>query len=280
MPVGRFRLPGGSRDGLTRRRGNVLERLLHHQEEPVLVRSWIAAGSVRFQAEAPSRQACEYGIDRMRFALALDLDLAPFMRRFRRDPLVGPAIRQRQWYRPWRQPEPFESLAWAITEQLIEAGAAFEIQKRMIRRFGRRSECGRRSNSPTAAAIARRSPPEIQSCGLAERRAIALLCAAREVADGRIDLHSEEPEKDWARLRSIPNVGSWTIEKLAWHGQGRADMLPAGDLAYVKIVGVLAGLGRRATEDEVREYFAPYAPYQAIAGMYALRGAAPAAGRW
>ncbi|MBA3301019.1 MAG: hypothetical protein H0T15_04045, partial [Thermoleophilaceae bacterium] len=100
----------------------MLERLLHHREEPVLVRSWIAGGAVRLRAEARSEQACSYAIDRMRFALALDLDLAPFMRRFRSDPLVGPAIRQRRWIRPWRQPEPFESLAWAITEQLIEAG--------------------------------------------------------------------------------------------------------------------------------------------------------------
>ena len=38
-------------------------------------------------------------------------------------------------------------------------------------------------------------------------------------------------------------------------------MLPALDLAYVKLVGRLAGLGRRATEEEVRDFFAPYEPY-------------------
>ena len=45
---------------------------------------------------------------------------------------------------------------------------------------------------------------------------------------------------------------------LAFQGQGRDDQLPAGDLAYVKLVGRLAGLGRRATEEEVRAFFAPY----------------------
>jgi len=51
-------------------------------------------------------------------------------------------------------------------------------------------------------------------------------------------------------------------------------MLPAGDLAYVKLVGRMAGLGRRATEAEVREFFAPYEEFAGLAGTYMLRAAA------
>ena len=58
---------------------------------------------------------------------------------------------------------------------------------------------------------------------------------------------------------------------LAFEGQGRDDMLPALDLAYVKLVGRLAGLGRRATEDEVRGFFAPYEEWAGLAGIYALQ---------
>jgi DNA-3-methyladenine glycosylase II len=54
------------------------------------------------------------------------------------------------------------------------------------------------------------------------------------------------------------------------HGRGDPDSLPAGDLAYVKLVGYLEGLGRRATVEEVEEYFAPYAPFRGLAGAYAL----------
>ena len=43
-----------------------------------------------------------------------------------------------------------------------------------------------------------------------------------------------------------------------------------GDLAYVKLVGALAGLGRRATVEEVEEFFAPYAPFRGLAGSFAL----------
>ena len=94
--------------------------------------------------------------------------------------------------------------------------------------------------------------------------------ASREVAAGRVDLSAHESA--WRRLLSIPNVGPWTVEKLAFHGQGRDDMLPAGDLAYVKLVGRMLRMGRRATVEEVREFFAPYAPFEALAGLYLLFG--------
>ncbi len=46
---------------------------------------------------------------------------------------------------------------------------------------------------------------------------------------------------------------------LALHGQGRIDLIPAGDLGYLKLVGRLStGNPRaRADEDEVRDFFAP-----------------------
>ena len=46
-----------------------------------------------------------------------------------------------------------------------------------------------------------------------------------------MDLHDPEHERGWRRLRAIPGIGAWTVEKLALYGQGRHDQLPAGDLA-------------------------------------------------
>ncbi len=89
------------------------------------------------------------------------------------------------------------------------------------------------------------------------------------MASGRADLSRHEPS--WRRLLAIPNIGNWTVEMLAFEGQGRDDVIPALDLAYVKLVGRLAGLGRRATEDEVRAFFAPYEEWAGLAGIYALQ---------
>ena len=268
MPCGVWRMPGGGRDGVMRRSGRTLVRLLHPGGEPVVARAWTTSGGVRIRSEARSRDAALVAIDRMRFALGLDHDLREFHSRFRRDPLIGPTIRRRPWIRPRRRPEPFEALAWAICEQLIDQERAMDIERRLVRRFGPRSSCGTFRDVPSARVMADSAPAELAACGLAPKRAIAMIKAAREVASGRADLAKHEPS--WRRLGTIPNIGPWTLEKLAYDGQGRDDQLPAGDLAYIKLVGRLAGLGRRATVEEVREWFAPYEEYAGLAGTYAL----------
>jgi 3-methyladenine DNA glycosylase/8-oxoguanine DNA glycosylase len=249
-------------------RGGVLERLLYVNGEPVVTRAWPAGNRVRIRALGRSRDGALGAVERMRFALGTDHDLSEFHARFRRDPLVGPVIRAKPWLRPRRRPEPFEALAWAICEQLIESGRAATIQRRLVRRHGRASDCGTLRAPPSAERLAGRSPAELEACGLAGKRALAMIRAAREVATGRVDLAVHEPS--WRRLLAIPNIGAWTVESLAFHGQGRDDQLPAGDLAYVKLVGRLAGLGRRASVDEVRAFFAPYEDQAALAGVYAL----------
>ena len=265
LPVGLYRMPHPGRDGVLLRRGQVLERLVHVGGEPVVTRAWPAGNRLRLRAEARSREGALGAIERMRFALGTDHDLSEFHSRFRRDPLVGPVIRRKPWLRPRRRPEPFEALVWAISEQLIESGRAAAIQRRLVWRHGRPSQCGTLRAPPSPECLAGRSPAELEACGLAGKRALATIRAAREVAAGRVDLAAHEPS--WRRLLRIPNIGAWTVESLAFHGQGRDDQLPAGDLAYVKLVGRLARLGRRATVDEVRDFFAPYEEHAALAGM-------------
>jgi 3-methyladenine DNA glycosylase/8-oxoguanine DNA glycosylase len=250
-------------------RDGALVRMLYAEGEPAVVRAWAAGGRVRFRAEAPSRASALGAIERMRFALGTDHDLSEFHRRFRGDALIGPVIRRLPWLRPRRRPDPWEALAWAVCEQLVEGRRAAAIQRQIVRRLGGRSAGGALRAPPSAERIARSAPAELDACGLAPKRSTALIRAAREVASGRADLTEHEPA--WRRLRAIPNIGSWTIEMLAFEGQGRDDVLPALDVAYLRLVGVLDGLGRRATEDEVRAFFAPYDEHAGLAALYALQ---------
>jgi 3-methyladenine DNA glycosylase/8-oxoguanine DNA glycosylase len=279
-PSGPFRLPRRTgADGLLRRRGGVLERLLHHEDVPVVVRvAQTAGGEIVIGARAARAQAARYGIERMRFALGVDEDLRPFVRRFARDPLIGRSVRARPWLRSGRRPEPFEALAWAICEQLIEYERAAAIERRMVAALGRRWVDGGWGHSglrdlPPVAVLAGTAPARLQSFDLAASRALALVRAAREVAGGRVDLHSPEHECGWRRLRAIPGIGSWTVEMLALHGQGRHDQIPAGDLGLLKFVGkLLSGGDPRAIaqEYEVRELFAPYGEWAGLAASHAL----------
>lgn len=287
-----FRLGPPSLDGLTRRRGNGLVRLLHVDGAPVVV----AVSGTVFAARAGSEAAAREGIARMRFATGIDDDLAEFHALFRDDPVLGRAIRARPWVRVRRNPSPFESLAWAITEQLIELVRANAIQRRLVAAHGPRH--GALRDSPDAATIAGLAPAEIDACGLAPKRTLALRRAAREVAAGRVALArgggaativpaagataapgAAAPRAalvagphgaDFARLLAIPEIGTWTVEMLALHGLGRLDVVPAGDLGYLKMVGRLTTGNPRAIadEDEVRGFFSAYAPYAGLAAQY------------
>ena len=276
-PAWPLRLPlRNGRDSVMRCRGRVLTRVIHVEGEPVVLRAaQPALDRVVLDARGRSPSAVDWAAERWRFALGVDDDLRPFYERFRDDPLIGASVRARPQLRPPRRPEPWESLAWAICEQLIEGERAEAIERRIVHRWGRCAATGMRM-VPSAAAIAARAPAELESCGLSPKRAIVMVKAAREVASGRADLHAPDHERAWARLRTIPGIGPWTLEILALEGQGRYDQLPAGDLAYLKLVGRMTtgNPKARADVDEVRDFFAPYGEWAALAGVHALRGPA------
>jgi DNA-3-methyladenine glycosylase II len=272
-----FRLRAkGTPDGLMRMRGGALQRLLHVDGEPVLAGVVQPARErVVFGARARGEEAAAEAVERLRFATGVDDDLEPFHAEFRDDPLIGRVLRAHPGLRPTRRPEPFEALLAAITEQLIEFDRAVEIQRRLIAVLGRRcAETGMR-DAPTPAAVAGTAPARLESFDLAGRRCLTLRRAAAEVAHGRVDLRAPDPEPGWRRLRAIPGVGPWTIEMLAFLGQGRHDQVAAGDLGYLKLVGRLT-TGRpkaRADVAEVRGFFEPYGAWKGLAGEY-LRVAA------
>lgn len=276
-PRSPLRLPGGGMDGVLRCRGGVLERLLHVEGSPVVVRAAPTAGGSRvlLGARGASVGTCAHALERMRFALGIDDDLRAFHHRFRDDPLIGRAIRAAPWTRPRRRPEPFEALAWAVCEQLIEYTRAAAIERRIVRALGRRCARTQLRDVPTAERLAGAAPALLESFDLSAGRSICLVRASREVARGRVDLHDAEHERGWRRLRAIPGIGAWTLEILALHGQGRFDQVPAGDVGLLKLVGRLTSGDPRARvgESEVRAFFAPYAPWGGLAATYAFRAA-------
>jgi 3-methyladenine DNA glycosylase/8-oxoguanine DNA glycosylase len=290
-PASPYRLPRGSDDRTLRIEAGVASRLLHVEGRPVLARAWQPGpGRVILRAQpvdpgavtlpvpgqggeaGPARPAqLELAIERMRFVLGIDYDLAAFHRRFRRDRLVGPLIRRLPSFRPRRRLWPWEALSAAVVGQLIEADRAVRIERRIVGRWGPRLGEGRGAlrDVPGAAAIAGRAPAELASMDLAPVRAAALRRVADAVAGGRCQLDSAATDR---RLLAMPQIGPWTVQCLALYGRGEMDSLPVGDLSYIKLVGRLAGLGRRATVAEVEEFYAPYEPYRGLVGALTVAG--------
>ena len=270
-------------DGVLRRRGGVLERLLHYEEDrPVVVRvAQTAPDTVLFGARARTRAAARYGIERMRFALGVDDALGAFHRRFADDPLIGRSVRMRPWLRVGRRPEPLEALALAVCEQLIEYERAVEIQRRVVVRLGRR-RAGWDGDEPTRAVRATCAIPDAgdarrDRAGAARvlrprRRSRAGADACRQGGGARTD--RPEGRRSRARLAAsarIPGIGAWTVEMMALRGQGRHDQLPAGDVGLLKLVGRRLSGGdprARAEEHEVRAFFAGYGEWAGLAAVH------------
>jgi DNA-3-methyladenine glycosylase II len=268
----RLRVPG--KDGLYRRRGVARQRLLRVGGEPVFCGVAHERGVVVFAARAASRAAAEEAVRRMRVATGVDEDHRAFHEAFVGDPFIGRAVRAFPELRVRRRPDPWEALSFAILEQLIEFDRAAEIQRRLIARFGYRCADTGLRDAPSAAEVAALAPAQLGAFDLPQHRASTLWRAAREVASGRVDLDRDH-EAGWKRLRAIAGIGPWTIEMLATMGQGRYDLVPAGDLGYLKIVGrMTTGNPRaRADVDEVYGFFARYGKWQGLAAEY-LRTAA------
>lgn len=271
-PPWAFRLPlHNGADGVLKRRGAALQRLIHVEGRPVIAGVVQASPDrVLFAARAAEVHDAEEGVRRMRFAVGVDDDLREFHERFRWDDLIGAAIRRDPFRRARRRPVAFEAFAWAVTEQLIEFSRAVEIQRQIVRRLGGRCPDTGLRDVPGPAVVAGLAPAQLESMGLSAGRSVALIRAAREIAAGRVDLEAPDHESGWARLRSIAGIGAWTCEITALYGQGRYDQVPAGDLEFIKLVGpLLHGHPKaRATEEEVREFFAPYEEWQGLAALY------------
>ena len=120
---------------------------------------------------------------------------------------------------------------------------------------------------PSAEVVAGLAPAELAGCDLSPARAVAMVKCAREVAPGGpTPADPADDPRFRASARSAPGRSSAS----GFFGRGEPDSLPAGDLAYVKLVGVAAGLGRRATVEEVEDFYARFEPFRGLAGIFSL----------
>ena len=270
LPPARARGPDGV---MRRRRDGGLERLLHVEGTPAIVRvGQPARDRVVLVAGADSPDVAEEALRRMRFALGVDDDLRPFYDRFRADPLIGRSVRARPHLRVIRRPEPFEALAWAICEQLIEFERAAAIQRRIVAAAGpalrdapacatcRRRDAGRHGARPAAVARPERRPRD--------------RAAARRARGGRGRADLRDPTTSAAGGACARSPASAAGRSRCWPSTARAattSCRPGTSATCGSSGGSRRGNPRaRATEDEVRAFFAPYEGWAGLAGMHLL----------
>ena len=202
----------------------------------------------------------EEGLELLRFVLALDADHTEFVRRFRRDPLLGPSLRQLHGLRPLRLPTVAQAVLRATCGQLIEARRARAIERAVIR------ACGQ--PAPSREAIGALSPGQLRRLGLATSRASALVRLCRTLDLER--LRGLPIEAVASRLLRERGFGPWSLGVVALQGLGSYRHALVGDLSFVKLLSALEG--RWVELDETAALFEPYAEWAGLAGVYLLRG--------
>jgi 3-methyladenine DNA glycosylase/8-oxoguanine DNA glycosylase len=260
--------------GLVKLDGGVARRAMRIDGELTLAEAAWRDDHVLLRAHAGTEDAAGHALARMRFVLSLDDDLEPFHRAHRRDPVLGRVIKARPKLRVLRKPEPFEALAWAIIEQLIDTQRAGNIAWAFTRRHGTQHPLGPWV-APTPEQFA--NAAALESAGLAPTQSRTLATIARAVATGQLDPDAD----DQRRLAAIPGVGEWTIAHLNLFGRGRYDVPLAKDVgmrnAYSRLAGVRTG---SVTEEEFETVLDRFKPWQGLAAMYMVAAGWRGGGRW
>ena len=207
--------------GLTEIKDGIARRATRVDGEIALAEAVWRGDEVLLRAHAATEDAAREALRRMRFVLSLDDELEPFHRAYRSDPLLGRVIRARPKLRVLRKPEPFEALAWAVIEQLIDTQAAGNIAWTLTRRHGERH--------PRARGARRRprsspTPPRSRPPASLPRSRARSHGSRKPSTTGR----STPAADDQRRLDAIPGVGEWTLAHLNLFGRGLYDVpLPA-----------------------------------------------------
>lgn len=152
-----------------------------------------------------------------------------------------------------RRTDGFAALFDAIVSQQVSVAAGDAIWARLE---------GAGLTEPVAVAAA--EDADLRACGLSRQK----IRYAKALAAAQIDYHALRHAPDAeviTRLTSVPGIGRWTAEIYALFSLGRADIMPAGDLALQEAARMLFALEDRPTDKRLRAIAEPWAPWRGVA---------------
>lgn len=156
----------------------------------------------------------------------------------------------------------WHDLAWTITQQRVHRTDAARQWRRLVHAYG--TACEGYDNlytPPDPERLARAAPWSLRAFDIDERRATALIAAAR-VAQ-RLHALADQPYSDVERaLRTIPGVGPWTLGCLRAFTWGDPDTVIPGDSGIPSLIASTLTGARRADDATMLELLEPYRPHR------------------
>lgn len=219
----------------------------------------------------PSDRAAAESIVRLTFGT--DVEIAPIRYIARADPIFGRLLHAYAGLRPVVIPDLFETLVWAIIGQQINVSFAAKCKRALVERFGSRLEMDGQVYLlfPRAEELALVGERDLAALQFSRQKIRYTLNLAREIVEGRLDLAQlwkQSPDEARQRLEGLLGIGRWTAEYVLMRGMGHRDVIPAADGGLRRIIGQAYGLGRLATETEVRDLASRWAGWRSYAAFY------------
>jgi DNA-3-methyladenine glycosylase II len=225
--------------------------------------------------EARSPQARAAALRILEIGLGAGLDVRPFYRAFRDDPLLSDALRHSRGLRIAGTPSLWEAIVTAVLCQQVNLAFAYDIRRELSIAFGRRARFDAETwfDFPKPSRIARETEKSLRRFRLSRAKAATLSRLAEVFASGEVSeqaIAALPDEEAIERLTSLKGIGRWTAEIALLRGLGRADVFPGGDLGVVKYVAMqLLGHRARVTEARMRRFADRWRPYRGLALVYA-----------
>lgn len=209
----------------------------------------------------------------VRRTFATDADLAGFEATVDGDPIFREVVRRYRGLRPVLIPDLFETIVWAILGQQITVAFAAKCKRALVERYGARETIDGQPYLffPRPKVLAEARDSDLAALQLSRQKIRYVTTIAREVASGALDLddlRALPPEAALERLQGIIGIGRWTAEYVLLRGLGHPDSIPAADGGLRRIIGRAYGLGRHATEEEVRRLAESWRGWRGYAAFY------------
>ncbi len=249
-----------------------LSKALSFSGHAVLARVW-SVGTVeapalacRFISAEPLDAAAEAAaVDRLRFYLSLDDDLAPFYAIGRDDPVMAPVIKELYGYHQVKFTTPFENACWAVLSQRNQWPSSRRMLNALAEAYGARLTVDGQDYlafpepelvavvAPEALAEVIRHKPKGTCIG-----GVAHAFAGVDEAFLRTAAYAEVE----AWLLGVRCLGPWSAGFILLRGLGRVEGLPSGETRMVMAAA------KRYGAEGVAAMTARYAPYQGYWAHY------------
>ena len=161
----------------------------------------------------------------------------------------------------------FDGLLWSIIGQQINFAFACVLKRRLIERVGVKLGNGLFA-PPVPAAVAALEPRDLAPLQFSRSKAEYLIGAARQVAEGKLDLEAlrtMSATRAERTLLGVHGLGPWSVNYLMMRALGFPDCVPLGDTGVTSGLQALLKLDERPGIDATRRLMTVFSPYRSLA---------------